>query len=50
VVEELGHMKRSYDEIAERTAERDVVAFAAPLAWSHAEYLVALLRRRSMEG
>jgi GH15 family glucan-1,4-alpha-glucosidase len=49
VVEELGHMKRSYDEIAERTAERDVVAFAAPLGWSHAEYLVALLRRRSIE-
>jgi GH15 family glucan-1,4-alpha-glucosidase len=45
VAEELGHMKASYDDIAARTDEQDAVAFAAPLAWSHAEYLVALLRR-----
>ncbi|WP_227354878.1 glucoamylase [Haladaptatus salinisoli] len=45
VVEELGHMKDAYRDLAEQTAERNVVSFALPLAWSHAEFLTALLRR-----
>ncbi|WP_458189920.1 glucoamylase [Haladaptatus sp. NG-WS-4] len=47
VVEELGHMKDSYDAIADEIATTDVVSFANPLAWCHAEYLSALLCRRT---
>jgi GH15 family glucan-1,4-alpha-glucosidase len=45
IVEELGHMKAEYDRMAERTETQEVVGFARPLTWSHAEFLVALLRR-----
>ncbi|WP_227375933.1 glucoamylase [Haladaptatus halobius] len=45
VVEELGHMKDAYRDLADQTTERNVVSFALPLAWSHAEFLTALLRR-----
>jgi GH15 family glucan-1,4-alpha-glucosidase len=45
VVEELGHMKTSYQEIGDTVDDQDVVGFARPLTWSHAEFLVALLHR-----
>ncbi|MFC4438631.1 MULTISPECIES: glucoamylase [Natrialbaceae] len=45
IVEELGHMQRAYDEMAAALEEREVISFAEPLAWCHAEFLVALLRR-----
>lgn len=45
VVEELGHMQSSYEEMLSRTESQDVIGFARPLTWSHAETLRALLRR-----
>lgn len=45
IVEELGHMRRAYDEMAAALEDRDVISFAAPLAWCHAEFLTALLAR-----
>lgn len=45
IVEELGHMQQAYDEMAAALEEREVISFAEPLAWCHAEFLVALLRR-----
>lgn len=44
VVEELSHMRDSYQSMQRRMERRDVVAFARPLAWSHAEFLTALIR------
>ena len=46
VVTELQHMSDSYQDLAEQTQDRDVVSFASPLAWSHAEFLTALLDAR----
>jgi GH15 family glucan-1,4-alpha-glucosidase len=46
IVEELNHMKHSYDEIENRIAavgEDGFLSFATPLMWSHAEYAMALL-------
>jgi GH15 family glucan-1,4-alpha-glucosidase len=45
IVEELGHMKDSYQQIADRVEKKDVLGFARPLTWCHAEFLSALLRR-----
>ncbi|WP_411965971.1 glucoamylase [Haloferax sp. YSMS24] len=45
VAEELGHMRDSYESIAERVETDDVVGFARPLAWCHAEFLAALVRK-----
>ncbi|WP_312908944.1 glucoamylase [Natronosalvus caseinilyticus] len=45
VVEELESMRRAYDGMAEALEESEVIAFAAPLAWCHAEFLTALLKR-----
>ncbi|MDZ5810729.1 hypothetical protein U4E84_05125 [Halorubrum sp. AD140] len=45
IAEELGHMRTAYNEMAAALEERDVISFAAPLAWSHAEFLTALLKR-----
>ncbi|MDL5363174.1 glucoamylase [Halalkalicoccus sp. NIPERK01] len=45
IAEELGHMRRAYDEMATALEDREVIAFAAPLAWCHAEFLTALLKR-----
>ncbi|WP_225317678.1 MULTISPECIES: hypothetical protein [Haloferax] len=44
IAEELGHMRDSYQSIADRVEANDVVGFARPLAWSHAEFLTALIR------
>ncbi|KAB1185532.1 glucoamylase [Haloferax sp. MBLA0077] len=44
VSEELGHMRDSYEGIADRVETADVVGFARPLAWCHAEFLTALIR------
>ena len=38
-------MKQAYDEMAMALEEDDVISFAEPLAWCHAEFMVALLRR-----
>ena len=44
VVEELVHMRDEYARLRARVdAGEEVLAFAAPLAWSHAEFLEALL-------
>jgi GH15 family glucan-1,4-alpha-glucosidase len=45
IVEEVGHMRDSYRNLASQLNEREVVRFALPLAWSHAEFLTALVRR-----
>lgn len=45
IVRELDHMRRAYEEMADALEGRDVISFAAPLAWSHAEFLTALLKR-----
>lgn len=45
IVEELGHMRDSYQNLAAQLDERETVRFALPLAWSHAEFLSALVRR-----
>ncbi|WP_433627743.1 glucoamylase [Halomicrococcus sp. NG-SE-24] len=45
IVEEARNMRDSYRRLADRVREDDVVGFARPLAWSHAEVLTALLRR-----
>jgi len=45
VVEELQHMQAAYQRIADSVTNQDVVGFARPLAWSHAEVLTALLCR-----
>ena len=45
IVEELGHMQQAYDEMAVALEDQEVISFAEPLAWCHAEFLVALLRR-----
>ncbi len=52
IVEELNHMKNSYDEIERKCAENrslDVISFAMPLMWSHAEYAMALMFRTEGE-
>jgi len=45
IVEELNHMKNSYDQIKRRIETGSVryLTFAIPLMWSHAEYAMALL-------
>lgn len=45
VVEELGHMQAAYDEMATALEDSEVISFAEPLTWCHAEFMVALLRR-----
>lgn len=45
IVEEVGHMGDSYQDLASQLSEREIVSFALPLAWSHAELLTALVRR-----
>ncbi len=52
VVEELTHMKNSYEAIERRCAEvgkNGHIAFAIPLMWSHAEYAMALMLRTEKE-
>ena len=41
-------MKKSYDRIRKEIAEnkKEVIQFALPLMWSHAEYARALIDRR----
>jgi len=45
IVEELNHMKNSYDNIETQiaSAEKPYISFATPLMWSHAEYAMALM-------
>lgn len=45
IVEELESMRKAYDGMATALEGNDVIAFAAPLAWCHAEFLTALLKR-----
>ena len=45
IVTELGHMSETYQTLEAQTEMHDVVGFASPLAWSHAEFLTALLYR-----
>lgn len=45
VAEELEHMRQAYNKMASDLEDRDVISFAAPLAWCHAEFLIALLKR-----
>lgn len=45
IAEELSHMRRAYDEMATALEDREVITFATPLAWCHAEFLTALLKR-----
>jgi len=45
IVQELDHMRQAYDKIAAALEDDDVVSFAEPLTWSHAEFLAALLKR-----
>lgn len=52
VVEELTHMKKSYEEVERRCAEvgkNGHISFATPLMWSHAEYAMALMLRTEKE-
>ncbi len=51
VVEELTHMKKSYENIEEqcRAVGRENITFATPLMWSHAEYAMALMMRNEKE-
>ncbi len=42
-------MKASYDAIADEIESANVVSFANPLTWCHAEYLTALLCRRASD-
>ncbi len=51
VVEELTHMKKSYEDIEEqcRAVGRKNITFATPLMWSHAEYAMALMMRNEKE-
>lgn len=45
IVEELQHMKTEYERLRQQVMEehRDVLRFAVPLMWSHAEFVGALL-------
>lgn len=47
IAEELGHMRTTYDEMAAALEEQDVISFAAPLTWCHAEFLTALIKREA---
>lgn len=47
IAEELGHMRAAYDEMAAALEDQEEIAFAAPLAWCHAEFLTALLKREA---
>lgn len=49
IVDEAQSMKESYREMERRLDNQDFVGFARPLAWSHAEYLTALLKKRENE-
>lgn len=45
VAEELEHMRQAYDKMASDLKSQEMISFAAPLAWCHAESLIALLKR-----
>ncbi len=52
IVEELNHMKNSYDDVEKKIKEigdNRYISFATPLMWSHAEYAMALLFRSEAE-
>ncbi len=52
IVEELNHMKNSYDEVEKKCKEHGdgrFIAFATPLMWSHAEYAMAVLMKNNKE-
>lgn len=52
IVEELNHMKNSYDDVERKIHEigdNRYISFATPLMWSHAEYAMALLFRSEAE-
>ena len=52
IVEELNHMKNSYEDIAQQCEDvgnTGNIAFATPLMWSHAEYAMALMMRTEQE-
>lgn len=43
IAEELEHMREAYAEMEAELESSEVISFAEPLAWCHAEFLVALL-------
>ncbi len=48
IVEEIFYMKNTYEKIKKRMRKRggnNITRYAMPLAWSHAEYLIAILYR-----
>lgn len=51
LVEELNHMKLSYEDVARQSEENPdgYITFATPLMWSHAEYAMALFMRTESE-
>ncbi|MFW5807762.1 MAG: glucoamylase, partial [Spirochaetota bacterium] len=51
IVEELTHMKLSYEEVERQCTEdpSGYITFATPLMWSHAEYAMALVMRTEVE-
>lgn len=52
IVEELNHMKKSYEEVANQCKNiksGEYITFATPLMWSHAEYAMALMLRNEKE-
>jgi len=49
IVEEIFHMKKTYEKIKSRLRKKssnNIIRYAIPLAWSHAEYLTALIYRK----
>ncbi len=52
IIEELNHMKNSYDEIERKCTTAGAgghITFATPLMWSHAEYAMALMLKTERE-
>jgi len=52
IVDELFFMKKTYDKIRKELAEnnKEIILFAVPLMWSHAEYASALIDRYEALG
>lgn len=50
IIEELNNMNNAYTAISNRVKEgADIITFAIPLMWSHAEYAMALMMRSDLE-
>ena len=52
VVEEISHMKKSYDNIEQQCqniGDKGYITFATPLMWSHAEYAMALMIKTDVD-